>query len=110
MRAYLAGAISTYNPDSHVFYKTINFKGEESKPAAVVTGLNGTTPVTILQAAPNIGTVQVVNYVSIYNKDSSSVTVTVATYDGTTERILLKHQLLTTESLNWTPNLGWFVI
>ena len=88
----------------------MNIDGSSNRPTAMITPLNGTTATTILSSPVKQATSQIVDSMVIYNKDTASVTITVATYDGTTERILLKHQLLTTETLCWTSTLGWFII
>jgi hypothetical protein len=110
LQAVLAGAVTTNQLECHVCYTIYNAKGTDSKPSMYRSATNNTTDVNILPAPTVQGTVFVVEYLSIYNKDTVSATVTVKTDDGTTERIVVKQQLLTTETLNWTPTSGWFII
>lgn len=110
LEAVLAGAVAANQPETHVDYFVWNLKGETSKPATYRAALNSTTDVTILAAPTTQGEVRDIRCVSIYNKDTTNVTVTVKTDDGTTERIIVKQELLTTETLTWTPDAGWFII
>jgi microcystin-dependent protein len=103
----LAGAVAANQPEAHVEYRDWNPQGETTKPALFRTAANSTTDVTIL-AAPNQGFIREVLRCSIYNKDTASVTVTVKTDDGTTERIICKAVLLTLETLNFEMGRGWY--
>lgn len=105
----LAGAITTNQLEVHVSYRDWNKSGTTTNPAMFRTASNSTTDVTIL-AAPVQNPVREVLTVSVYNKDTVSSTVTIKSDDGTTERIFVKQELLTTETLTWTPDAGWFII
>ena len=108
LEAVLAGAVSANQPEVVVDYMDYNPEGMPTKPATFRVALNSSTDVTIL-AAPSVGFVREPMRISIYNKDTASVTVTVKTDDGT-ERILIKATLLTLETLNWEKGLGWYAL
>jgi hypothetical protein len=109
LEAVLAAAVAANQPEVTVDYVAINAEGKESAPATFRTALNGATDVTIL-AAPAVAGIRLEPFrVSIYNKDTASVTVTVKTDDGT-ERIIARQTLLTLESLHWEKGVGWQVI
>lgn len=109
LEAVLAGAISANQPEVHVDYVDWNKSGAMTNPAPFRTQLNGNTDVTIL-AAPVQNPIREPLRVAIYNKDTASVTLTIKTDDGTTERILIKATLLTLESLNWEKDRGWYAV
>ena len=107
MEAVLAGAVSANQPEVTVDYRDWNPAGEPTQPATFRVALNSNTDVTIL-AAPTPNPVREPLEISIYNKDTASVVVTVKTDDGTTERIIIKQTLLTLESLCWSKKEGWY--
>lgn len=108
LEAVLAGAVAANQPEVHVSYRDWNKEGMPTPPALFRVALNSSTDVTIL-AAPTFNPIREVERLSIYNKDTASVTVTVKTDDGT-ERILIKATLLTLESLNWEKGQGWYAL
>ena len=109
LEAVLAGAVAANQPDYHVDYKAWNNAGVETKPAQSRGALNSTTDVIIL-AAPTIqGFVFEIERASIYNRDTASVTVTVKTDDGTTERLVCRVTLATLETLCYARG-RWFVL
>ena len=108
LEAVLAGAVAANQPEVHVFYTDWNASGEQTPPAPFRVALNSGTDVTIL-AAPVANPIRQIEEIHIYNKDTSSVTVTVKTDDGTTERILFKGVVATLKSLCWSPNTGWYL-
>ncbi len=107
LEAVLAGAVAANQPEAIVDYIEYNPQAMATPPAQVRTALNGNTDVTIL-AAPTINPTREPIRVSIYNKDTASVTVTVKTDDGTTERIACKVTLLTLETLHFEKAHGWY--
>jgi hypothetical protein len=109
LQAVLAGAVSANQPEYHVNYRDWNPQGQTTKPAPASGALSSASDVTILAAPSVIGTIREVLRCSIYNKDTASVTVTVKTDDGTTERIVRKDTLLTLETLNFEMGRGWYV-
>lgn len=108
LEAVLGGAVATSQPEFHVDYMDVNLAGVETKELMVRGALNSTTDVVLL-AAPEQAFVRRITRMTIYNKDTASVLVTVKTDDGTTERIYLKQTLATLESLHWERNSGWQV-
>ena len=108
LEAVLAGAVSANQPEVHVDYKDWNSAGIATPPAPFRIVLNSGTDVIIL-AAPTINPVREPLLISIYNKVTASVTVTVKTDDGTTEFIKMKKVLATLETLHWSTISGWYV-
>lgn len=106
----LAGAVSASQPEAHVDFFVYNLDGSVSRPATKRTALNDTTDVVILAAPTTQGEVREVFKVSIYNKDSATITVTVKTDDATTERIIVKQTITTLKTLCWEKSTGWYVI
>lgn len=110
LQAVLAGAVSANQPECHVNFTTWDTAGVPSKPGTQRTALNSTTDVTILSAPNTAGIVIEPTSISLYNKDTASVTVTVKTDDGTTERIIAKTTLLTLETLCYEKGQGWYAL
>lgn len=110
LQAVLAGAVAANQPEFCVDYVQWFTDGESAKPATYEGALNSNTDVSILPAPMTQGAVFEPLRVSIYNKDTASVTVTVKTDDGTNERILIKATLLTLETLNWERGEGWYAV
>ncbi len=108
LEAVLAGAVAANQPEVHVDYIDWNDAGEETPPATYRVALNNATDVTILAAPTGRAVVREVHKVTLYNKDTVSVTVTVKTDGGTTERILVKATVATLKSLCWEKGVGWY--
>jgi hypothetical protein len=106
--ANLTGAIATSQPDVHVFYDVYNAKGTDSKPSTYRSALSNTADVTILPAPTIQGTCFEIVGIVIHNSDTATVTVVVKTDDGTTQRVLLKKELLTGETIGYSKTLGWY--
>ena len=109
LEAVLAGAVAANQPEVHVDYVDWNPGNEQTAPATFRVALNSSTDVTIL-AAPVANSKRQITNASIYNKDTASVTVTVKTDDGTTERIIIKAVLATLEVLLYDQNAGWYAL
>jgi len=110
LEAVLGGAVAANQPEVTVVFINYNVDGVPSKPATVRSALSSSTDVTIL-AAPSVdGHVREPQFISIYNKDTASVTVTVKTDDGTTERILHRATLATLEALQYEKGRGWYAL
>ena len=109
LEAVLAGAVAANQPEVHVDYVDWNKSGVMTNPAPFRVALSSTNDVTIL-AAPVQNPIREPLRIAIYNKDTASVTVTVKTDDGTTERIIMKAVLLTLESLNWEKGHNWYAL
>lgn len=110
LEAVLAGAVSANQPEVTVTYVAYNRDGREAKPATYRTALNSASDVSILAAPSVAGVVLEPRFISIYNKDTASVTVTVKTDDGTTERIICKATLATLEVLIYENGKGWYAL
>lgn len=107
LEAVLAGAVAANQPEVHVDYFDWNPQGVQTKPAPFRVALNSNTDVTIL-ASPLPGFVREPMLISIYNKDTSAVTVTIKTDDGSTERIIHKTLLDIGRTLFWERGVGWY--
>lgn len=112
LQAVLAGAVAANQPEVHVNYIDYDMRGQPTTPTPYRIALNGTNDVTILSAPDGKNQMKRSPIsVSIYNKDTSSVTVTVKTYDGTTEYILVKQTLATSKTLCWEyEGDGWYTV
>ena len=122
LQAFLAGAAATTNPTVTVGSyivppqsKTVSgpsgsIAGDPSeyRSAPQFTVLAGATETDIADAPPE-GSVKDINYISIYNADTASVTVTVCVDDNATNRILIKATLATLETLYYEDGRGWYV-
>ncbi len=110
LEAVLAGAVSANQPEVMVDYIDWNPAGQSTPPAQIRSALNSASDVTILDtpATKTQNQSREPIRISIYNKDTAAVTVTVKTDDGTTERIIIKATLQTLESLHWEKNSGWY--
>jgi hypothetical protein len=108
IEAVLAGAVSTNQPEYHVWYIDYNKDGQPTLKALSRGALNSASDVTIL-AAPPFNPSREVIAIDIYNKDTATVVVFVKTDDGATERILTRKSLTTLQTLTWTANAGWLV-
>jgi hypothetical protein len=113
LEAVLGGAVAANQPEFHVDYLIYNLQGLSSKPAVARGALNSTTDVTLISPSANgystQGFIAEVKSLSIYNKDTSSVTVTVKTTDGT-DRILVKMILDADEQLHFESGKGFYVL
>lgn len=109
LEAVLAGAVSANQPEVNVSFVTWNSEGVPTKPATTRTALNSSTDVTILAAPTTQGQVREPTFISIYNKDTASITVTIKTDDGTTERIIIKCLLTAGRTLFWEKGFGWYL-
>ena len=116
LEAILAGAVAANQPEAHVHFREIPSQTkptfEEYLGATKRTATNGANDVTICAAPGAAGRTRNIDTVSIYNKDTANVTVTVKTDDGTTEFIIRKQLLAPGESLCYEgreSGRGWYV-
>ena len=116
LEAVLAGAVSANQPEFHIDYLVRDNTGVFTpKPGLLRGELNSTTDVTLI--SPSTGRyasqafVAEILSLTIYNKDTATVTVTIKTTDGTTDRIQAKIVLLTGESVCWNSASGdWSLV
>lgn len=104
----LAGAADPA-PVIHVTYVDYNVNGEETFKDTYRSAANGASDVTILPA-PSPNPVREVLAVSVYNSDNASITLTIKTDDGTTERAVTSVVLATLETLFYEKGHGWYAI
>lgn len=109
LQAVLGGAVSANQPEYHVHFRDRNKKGEYAEPGLSRGALNSTSDVTILAAPGDNNPRREIEGISIYNKDTSAVSVIVKTDDATTERIITRQTLASLETLIWTKGQGWQV-
>lgn len=77
-------------------------------PGRTVINTNNTTDVSIVPS-PSASTQRVVDFVSIYNKDTANVTVTIKFDANGTEYTVYKATLVTGGRLEYTSENGWQV-
>lgn len=107
IQAVLAGAVSATQPQAIVCYSdqtASSYSGGKQ-----LTALNSTTDVDIL-AAPAASTVRDVDYLSIFNRDSAGVTVTIKYDVSGTDSIIITVTLATLETLIYIHAAGWMVM
>lgn len=103
LQAVLAGAVATLQPQCLVcFYDVLSqekIDNAEYRMANKRTDASSTTDVDICLAPTMSSATRNIAHICIYNRDTAAVTVTVKIDDAGVETILLKQQLLSTESL-----------
>lgn len=107
LQAVLAGAISTTQPQAVACFSdqtATAYSGGKQ-----LTALNSTTDVDIV-AAPAASAVRDVDYLSIYNRDTASVTVTVKYDVSGVDSVIITVTLLTLETLEYTHSGGWWTL
>ena len=113
-KANSCGAPAPSQPEIHVWFKDVPARAketnEEYKGAVKRTATNSGTDVVICAAPPQSGTTRNIESISVYNKDTANVTVTIKTDDGTTEFIIKKHTLTTLQTMTYESNNGWSVL
>jgi len=65
---------------------------------------NGATDVEMV-AAPSASVQRMVNYITVYNKDTAAATVTVKLVDGGVDRIIVKQVLAADDTLEMTDTI-----
>ncbi|NCA29047.1 MAG: hypothetical protein EBS92_07260, partial [Proteobacteria bacterium] len=95
IKAVLASSVATSNPDFVVAYADTsdNTFSELSSDGQ----LNGTTDVTLV-SAPASGVKRAIKSITIYNRDTAAVTVSIKFDNGGTQRILQRVQLVSGET------------
>jgi hypothetical protein len=108
LEAVLAGAVATNQPNVHTHFIDYNPAGEKSRPVTSRNLLNSTTDV-IIAAAPRADVIRELERVSVYNRDTASVTVLIKTDNGTTEHPIIRTVLTTLQTLHFEKGTGWYV-
>jgi hypothetical protein len=106
LQVVLGGAITTNQLECMVSWRdrtSTTFTADRT-----VTTTNNTTDLTIA-AAPAASTQRVIDFISIYNKDTVNAVVTVKLDANGTEYILCKVTLATTERLQYQEGVGFQV-
>lgn len=78
----------------------------QAVPATSRSSASHSGDVTILSAPVNNPSREII-YINIYNKDTVAHDVIVKTDNGTSEMILTRQSLSSTEALIWTKGQGW---
>lgn len=106
LQVVLAGAVTTNQLNCLTSWRDITTTG--FVPGRTVTNTNSTTDVN-LAPAPAASTQRVVDFVSVYNADTVTATITVKFDANGTEYVLFKAALATTERIEYTDAKGWQV-
>lgn len=109
LQAVLGGAVATTQPDAYVVFCDYNKENEVTRPGMQRVALNSNTDVIIL-TAPVQNPVREVQFLSVHNRDTASVVLTLKTDDGTTERLILKQGLTAGQSLVYGKEAGFQVV
>ena len=109
LQVVLAGSSSSTGVQINASFYDENMEGVDTKQGSKQSVSNNTTDVDIV-SAPAQNFVRNVEYISIYNADSITSTVTVKIDDGVTETIIIKAALATLESLHYDNQGGWYAL
>lgn len=103
LEVLLGGAVATSQCPLIAAYSDIASDATTCAPNSTDGQTNNTTAVTWV-AAPGSGNVRQISYLSLYNADTASITVTVRINNGTTTRIIRKFTLNAGESIAYNPS------
>jgi len=107
IQVILGGAVSTNQGQCIASWRDINASGGYTAGRSLAN-TNNTTDVDLV-ASPAASTQRLIDYISVYNNDSASITVTVK-YDASgTDYILWKGTLTTGQRLEYENGKGWTV-
>lgn len=109
LEAVLGGAVAANQPEYHVHFRDRNRSGEYAEPGLARGALNSSTDVILLAAPGDNNPRREIEEITIYNKDTAGVDLTVKTDDGTTERIILKRNLPAGAMLEYVRGYGWSI-
>lgn len=104
LQIVLAGAVATNQLECYAAYRDITTT--DYTPGSNVVLTNSTTDRNLVDA-PAVSTQRVIDYVSIFNADTASATVTVKYDDTLIERVIHKATLATGEKLEFCEGVGW---
>lgn len=106
LQVVLDGAVTTNQLDCVSSWRDITTSAYT--PGRTVAATNNTTDVNLV-AAPASSTQRVIDYVSIYNCDTSNAVVTVKFDANGTERIIKKATLVPGGRMDFTDKHGWTI-
>lgn len=101
----LGGAVATNQAQCVASWRDITATPTYT-PGRSVAVTNGTTDVDFI-ASPGASTQRVIDYISVYNSDTASITATVKFDANGTDYILWKGILSTGEALEYEDGKGW---
>ncbi len=107
LQVVLAGAVTTNQLDCYAAWREFDTTTYVAGDNGAAT--NNTTDVDLV-AAPGASKYRVIDYVSVFNRDTVSATVTVKTDNAGTERILMKCLLLPGYKLEYAEGTGFKVL
>jgi hypothetical protein len=107
IKAVLSGNVTTNQLQCFASYRDITTSTFNSDRSVILT--NNTTAVNVV-SAPSASTQRVIDYISIYNNDTVTQTVTVTLDANATGYRLYRVALLTLEKLEYNDTSGWVTI
>lgn len=107
VQVVLSGSVAANEAQCVTSWRDINSSGGYTAGRSLAN-TNGSTDVDLI-AAPAAATQRVIDYVSVYNNDSASITVTVKYDANGTDYILWKGTLTTGQRLEYENGKGWTV-
>jgi hypothetical protein len=107
LQGVLGGAIATTQPDFYAAWRDITTT--DYTPGQSDGQLNSTTDVDLI-VAPAASTQRVIDYLSVFNRDTASVTLTIKTDSSGTERWLWSGTLATNEKVEYVEGTGFRVL
>ncbi|HRG29447.1 MAG TPA: hypothetical protein PLJ00_16230 [Chitinophagales bacterium] len=103
----LGGAVSANQLHFNASFRDIAFTPSEAFLPGRSVGQSNNTTDAVVVAAPGANTYRVIDYISIYNTDTASATVTVKYDANGTEGILWKGVVASTQVLQFTDGSGF---
>ena len=100
----LGGAVTTNQLEF-----VASYQDSTSAPPATNQGVSNNTTAVVLVAAPASGAQRRLEYLSIYNADTVSATVTVRLNDNATLRTIVNLALPSGSSLIFVHDAGWSI-
>lgn len=108
IQVVLGGAITTNQLQCTASYRDLLYANDEV-PGRTLVNTNGATDVDLV-GSPSAGTERAIDFLSVYNKDTVTQTVTLKVDANGTEYILIKAILAAGEQLQYSKEGGFQVI
>ena len=105
----LAGAITTNDLQAICHFETVRAEEAQEGYGCEIVESNDTTAVTIL-SAPRAGESKLAKSISIYNADTTDVTMTFRYNDNGTSYTIFKATLATGDNVYYEDQAGWSVL